>query len=136
GVTVVAPWLMIHSSAPGTAMPVAALLALIVPVGTITFAIWAVYAAARWGANKPSSERRGVLKWVFIALLLAGIGFVVTIVPARRSVSYPPTPVVHVGNSVGELSFGPVHETVLPEPGPGVACLLDFETGNLLTPSD
>ena len=39
-----------------------------------------MYAAARWAGNKPASERRGLLKWVFIGLILAGTG--VALVPS------------------------------------------------------
>ncbi len=46
-------------------------LALLVPAGVITFAIWAVYATVRWGGNQPPSPRRGVLKWVFVVVVLA-----------------------------------------------------------------
>ena len=69
-VTLTVPWLMMRT--PGSQFD--ALLALLIFIGTITFAIWAIYATARWGANKPPSQRRGVLKWVFIGLLLASVG--------------------------------------------------------------
>ncbi|MCW5553650.1 MAG: protein kinase [Verrucomicrobiae bacterium] len=47
-------------------------LILLVPAGVLTFSIWAVYATARWAGNKSPSKERGVLKWVFLALLLSG----------------------------------------------------------------
>jgi hypothetical protein len=50
------------------------LLILILPVGGLTFALWAVHAAIRWAGGQPAAQRRGVLKWVFIALLAAGVG--------------------------------------------------------------
>ncbi len=53
-----------------------AILMLPVAVGTITFAIWTVYAAVRWGANQPAVERRGKLKWIFAMLMLGGLGFI------------------------------------------------------------
>jgi predicted Ser/Thr protein kinase len=53
----------------------------LVPVGTLTFSIWSVYAAARWGANQPPSKRRGVLKWIFAGVMVCALG--VLIVPVR-----------------------------------------------------
>jgi tRNA A-37 threonylcarbamoyl transferase component Bud32 len=63
------------------------LLMLLVPAGVITFAIWSVYTAARWGSNQPPSPRRGVLKWIFLALVLFGIGVLITsrLGPARQT---------------------------------------------------
>jgi hypothetical protein len=51
-------------------LPLAAWLMFVIPAGSITFAVWAVYTAARWGGNQPPSARRGVLKWVFLALMI------------------------------------------------------------------
>ncbi len=77
GVTVVIPSMIsFRPSVSGTGIPLPAMLMLLVPAGTITFTIWAVYAAARWGANKPPSQPRGVLKWVFLALVTFGISLV------------------------------------------------------------
>jgi hypothetical protein len=75
GGTLVAPSLTLTGPVePGTSMPLASMLMMLVPAGAITFAIWAVYAAARWGGNQGTPKRRGVLKWVFATVLLAGIG--------------------------------------------------------------
>ncbi len=49
---------------------------LLAPAGVITFALWAVYATARWASGQPVAQRRGVLKWVFLGLLVCGLGFV------------------------------------------------------------
>jgi tRNA A-37 threonylcarbamoyl transferase component Bud32 len=77
GVTLVFPWVSLSSGANhGTAMPIAGMLMLLVPLGTITFAIWAVYAAVHWAGNQPPTHRRDVLKWVFICLLVFGFGIV------------------------------------------------------------
>ena len=95
GVTVLAPWLMIYSPSAGGGRPFIPLLVLMVPVGAITFAIWAVYAAARWGANKPASRRRGVLKWVFLILLIAGFGVLVLPNFVRRAPVQREAPSVH-----------------------------------------
>ncbi len=69
-----------------TAVPaLASLLWMVVPAGALTFSVWAVFAAARWGANQPPAERKGILKWIFATLLLALLGNAV----ARRLPSGP-----------------------------------------------
>ncbi len=42
----------------------------------IGVAFWMVRATKRWGTQKPGPQQRGVLKWVFIAVLLIGMGVV------------------------------------------------------------
>ena len=44
---------------------------MIVPAGTVTFIIWAIYTVVRKATGQPAQERPGVLKWVFIVVLLA-----------------------------------------------------------------
>src|SRR6185295_18044713 len=57
-------------------------------------AMWAVYTTVCWGGNTPRSERRGVLKWVFLALFLSGIiSVVVPRSPRMRSQAVMPPPV-------------------------------------------
>jgi len=111
GVTVMAPWLMLYRSVPGP-MPVAALLALAVPVGTITFAIWAVYATVRWGGNRPVSKRRGVLKWVFLVMLLAGVG-VLALNLFRRETSFPRRVTTSLHSEA--IPTGSLHAEAIPE---------------------
>jgi predicted Ser/Thr protein kinase len=75
-------------------------LLLLIPAGTFTFAIWAVRAVSRWGANMPADNKRGVLKWIFAGLTAAGLGFaLLSILPAStrrsegglgRSTPFPP----------------------------------------------
>jgi hypothetical protein len=72
----------------------ASLLWLLVPAGSLTFAVWSVYATFRWGANQPADARRGVLKWVFAALLLS-----------------------LVGNAVARRPYGPAESCVVPPNG-------------------
>jgi len=60
-------------------------LLLIVPAGAITFAIWAVYAAAHWGGNKPATQRRGVLKWIFLGLNGERVGLCFLAAPRKES---------------------------------------------------
>ncbi|MCL4179056.1 MAG: serine/threonine protein kinase [Verrucomicrobia bacterium] len=51
-------------------------LALLLPAGVLTFAVWAVQATAGWAGHRPADRRRGMLKWVFAGLLLGGYGLV------------------------------------------------------------
>lgn len=91
GGTLLIPYLIQHrhGGRPG-------LLLLFVPACTITFAIWAVYSAARWGGNQPVSQQRGVLKWVFITLLLFGVGIVLrgNLIGNKPDVTTPPSAIV------------------------------------------
>jgi serine/threonine protein kinase len=64
--------------------PFAGLLLLIVPAGMLTFIVWAIYVTARRTHDEPTTKHRGVLKWIFVALLLAGIGAVVSWFPSQR----------------------------------------------------
>jgi predicted Ser/Thr protein kinase len=73
GTLVVPAFIAFRPSEGGASSEFARVLVLMIPAGIITFAIWSIYAAARWGANKPASQRRGVLKWIFLALALFGI---------------------------------------------------------------
>lgn len=55
---------------------VPALFLLVPAAGALTFAIWAVYATSRWAARRNPDSPRGILKWVFLCLLLAGVGVI------------------------------------------------------------
>ena len=73
--------LTFHGASPGSPAIFGRLLAFLVPACTITFAVWSIYATARWGGNKPYAKRRGVLKWIFLGLTLPGVGLIVLAVP-------------------------------------------------------
>jgi hypothetical protein len=51
-------------------------LVLLLPASVLTFALWAIYATARWASGEPIARRGGVLKWVFAGVLICGLGFV------------------------------------------------------------
>ncbi len=68
---------------PNTALPPSALMSFVIFAGALTFAMWAVYTTAHWGGKQPASEKRGVLRWVFLALFVSGIVFVVVPRPGR-----------------------------------------------------
>ena len=95
GVTLVVPTFITYRAVGPGPLPMVARLMLLVPVGAITFAIWAVYAAVRWGGNKPPSERRGVLKWVYLALLLFGVALTFLPRPVRQMTGAQPQPILH-----------------------------------------
>jgi serine/threonine protein kinase len=76
GGTVVAPYTVLAwSASDGAARYQPPWFVFALPAGVLTFAVWSVWAAARWGSNRPVMSRRGVLKWVFAAVLLSLIGF-------------------------------------------------------------
>jgi len=78
GVTLGLPSIvLIAPVASGVTRPFWQSLILLVPAGVLTFSIWAIYATARWAANKSPAKERGILKWVFLALLVSGVALVV-----------------------------------------------------------
>ena len=84
GITLIVPYFL---AVPGGdlrgAPPSPIFLLLLIPAGTFTFAIWAVRAVNRWGANMAADNKRGVLKWIFAGLMAAGLGFaLLSILPA------------------------------------------------------
>ena len=86
GLTVFVPMFTARPAPPGYSGPRPAQMALlIVPVGAITFAIWTVYSTARWAAGRTTSQRRGVLKWIFAALLVTAIAAMLINQSQRRS---------------------------------------------------
>jgi hypothetical protein len=95
---------------------------LLVPAGTITFALWAIRAAARWGSNQPPTHRRGVLKWVFLGLLACGIGVLLARSrPERRVAPSAAMEATAVGLAPDRVTNA-VSPNVAPTPGtPAVA---------------
>ena len=94
GATLVIPWMLAYRGVNvELTKPASMVLVLLVPAGTITFAIWAVYAAVRWGANKPATRQRGVLKLVFLGLFVAVIGVMSGLNFLRRDAARQPAKV-------------------------------------------
>ena len=60
-----------------TRTPFAALLLMALAAGLPTFAIWMVYTTTRWANGQPGTQQRGVLRWIFTALVLFGAGILV-----------------------------------------------------------
>jgi serine/threonine protein kinase len=59
-----------------TQMPLPALFLMAVAAGLPTFAIWMVYTTTRWASGKQATQQRGVLRWIFVALVLVGVAIV------------------------------------------------------------
>ncbi len=57
-------------------IPFASFLLMLVPAGLVTFIIWAIYTTTRKATGQPAPQRRGVLKWIFLGLMLSALGFV------------------------------------------------------------
>jgi predicted Ser/Thr protein kinase len=62
-------------------VPFASFLFMLVPAGLVTFIIWAIYTTTRKAAGRPAPHRRGVLKWIFLGLMLSALGLVVLAIP-------------------------------------------------------
>ncbi len=58
--------------------PLASFLLMLVPAGLVTFIIWAIYTTTQKATGQPAPQRRGALKWVFLGLFLALVGFGIT----------------------------------------------------------
>jgi tRNA A-37 threonylcarbamoyl transferase component Bud32 len=69
-------------------------LVLLLPAGVLTFALWTVYATARWATSQPPAKHRGVLKWVFVGLLVCAYGFALVSRPDEPApVNQQPAPI-------------------------------------------
>ncbi|HZO85917.1 MAG TPA: hypothetical protein VFC26_11935, partial [Verrucomicrobiae bacterium] len=80
-----------------TQMPLAALCLMAVAAGLPTFAIWMAYTTTRWASGQPATQRRGVLRWIFAALVLFGAAILSASV-AKKSASQ---------QAAGELEAAP-----------------------------
>ncbi len=65
--------------------PLAAVLLMAVSAGLPTFAIWMVYTTVRWASGQHATRQRGVLRWIFAALLLFGIALMTTRMASRAA---------------------------------------------------
>jgi hypothetical protein len=59
-----------------TQMPLIAVLLMVVAAGLPTFGIWMAYTTVRWASGQQATRSRGVLRWIFAALLLFGVAVV------------------------------------------------------------
>ena len=88
---------------PTTASTIGRLLVLLLPAAVIAFGFWVIHATARWASQQQVVQQRGLLKWVFIVVLLIGMGVVLVTNPNQRRAALPP-PQPIVGGSSGALS--------------------------------
>jgi predicted Ser/Thr protein kinase len=99
GLTLGVPMLItVPESEPSLIRLLGHFLVLVLPAGVIAFALWSVHATARWASQQPVAQRRGVLKWVFIGVLVVGMGAVLVSNPGQPRRSRP-TPVVKLGTT-------------------------------------
>jgi len=86
------------------------LMVFVLPAGTIAFCFWAIHATMHWGARQQFGQRRGVLRWIFAAVLVIGLGAVLVVrqdpespvaldtpVPAEAEAAPTVTPAATVG---------------------------------------
>jgi predicted Ser/Thr protein kinase len=69
--------------------PLASGLLMLVPAGLLTFMIWAVYTATRTTETEPVASRRGMLKWIFLGLMLFGAGVILAPKASKESAPVP-----------------------------------------------
>jgi tRNA A-37 threonylcarbamoyl transferase component Bud32 len=109
GIAAGIPYFLVRvNAARGAGTILATLAPFLVLAGVITFAIWAVYSATRWGSGRYESQRRGVLKWIFAALLIAAVA-AIFIIPRNRA-KFGPT---HVSPAAASLENPTISDTTL-----------------------
>jgi len=69
-------FLLIPAGEPTASHTLGRILMLILPAGVVTFAFGAIHATGRWATRQPAPQERGVLKWIFIGVLVVGMGAV------------------------------------------------------------
>ena len=72
---------------PTTASTIGRLLVLLLPAAVIAFGFWVIHATARWASQQQVVQQRGLLKWVFIVVLLIGMGVVLVTNPGQQRAS-------------------------------------------------
>jgi hypothetical protein len=68
--------LFMPAGEPSASRTFGRILMLVLPAGVVTFAFGAIHATGRWATRRPASRERGVLKWIFIGVLVVGMGAV------------------------------------------------------------
>lgn len=78
-------FLLVPGGEPSVAQTFGRFLVLLLPAAVIAFSFWAIHATARWAGQRQIAQQRGVLKWVFIVVLLIGMGVVLVTQNPRES---------------------------------------------------
>jgi tRNA A-37 threonylcarbamoyl transferase component Bud32 len=63
------------------------ILMLVLPAGVVTFVFGTIHATRRWATRQPTPQERGVLKWIFIGMLIVGMGAVLVTRRHRASLA-------------------------------------------------
>jgi hypothetical protein len=69
-------FLLVPAGEPTASHTLGRILMLVLPAGVVTFAFGAIHATGRWATRQPAPQERGVLKWIFIGVLVVGMGAV------------------------------------------------------------
>ncbi len=83
--------IIVPSREPTAAHTVGRFLVLLLPAAVIAFSFWAIHATARWAGQRQVTQQRGILNWVFIAVLVIGMGVVMVTKPSRQTPATIPT---------------------------------------------
>ncbi len=107
GLTMFPMYLLVGSGTPTFSNTIARFFVLLLPAGVIAFSFWTIHATARWASHQPVGQRRGVLKWIFIGVLLIGMGVVmVNGMSKRLNDQNPATPSATAEKWSPELAAG------------------------------
>ncbi len=77
-------FLSVPGGEPSVARTFGRFLVLLLPAAVIAFGFWTIHATARWASQQQVPQQRGVLKWVFIVVLVVGMGVVLVTQPGKR----------------------------------------------------
>ncbi|MBM3844911.1 MAG: hypothetical protein FJ405_01325 [Verrucomicrobia bacterium] len=83
---------------PSAARTFGRFLVLLLPAAVIAFSFWAIHATARWANQQQVPQQRGLLKWVFIVVLVVVMGVVLVTQPGKRD-GVKPAPQMFVGGT-------------------------------------
>jgi len=83
------------------------LLVLLLPSAVITLSFWTIHATARWASHQPAAHGARTMKWIFIGVLLIGMGVVMVDGTSKRLKDQnPATPSATTENWSPELAAG------------------------------
>jgi tRNA A-37 threonylcarbamoyl transferase component Bud32 len=95
---------------PTIASTIGRFLVLLLPAAVIAFGFWTIHATARWAGQQQVVQPRGMLKWVFIVVLVVGMGVVLVTNPGQQREAFqppqPPQPIVDVERWSPEFTPG------------------------------
>jgi tRNA A-37 threonylcarbamoyl transferase component Bud32 len=108
GVTIGVPMvLLVPGGEPTAASTIGRFLVLLLPAAVIAFGFWTIHATARWASQQKAAQQRGILKWVFIVVLVVGMGVVMVTNPGRPDGERPAPQMFVSGTPVEQTSDSP-----------------------------